>query len=302
LHEANLEYLLLKGPALALTVYSNPSQRASYDIDILVAFDDIEPACGALEAIGYRLHHSEISASRYRMHHFHWVFRSPSGSTLDLHWNLSKPRDYFRFDPRAVMDHARVVEICGIPVRVPSDLDQFLHAAAQATQGAFLDLRRALDSALLLKHGDINGARLVELAHQQGLASALWSLLWQQSRLTGVAVPPKLERSLRPRAVVRRSLETLANPDELLNRYRSPIQATYASLSMAFCAPHVRAAGRVIRHALLPGAAEFLGYRDDRADPPNPGRRAWTAFKRGVRLTEAFGSLCWRALRIRSAR
>ena len=55
LHDANLEYLLLKGPALALSVYPKPSQRSSSDVDILVAGEDIEPACDALKSIGYRL-------------------------------------------------------------------------------------------------------------------------------------------------------------------------------------------------------------------------------------------------------
>lgn len=302
LHDRNLGFLLLKGPALALSVYPNPKQRASSDIDILVAREDIEAACGVLEALGFRLNHSEISASRFREHHFHWVFRSPTGIHLDLHWDLAKPCAYFEFDPRAIMERAQTVEVTGVPVRIPSDLDQLLHAASQAALGAFLDLRRALDCALLLKRGKIDEARLAEQAHRHRVASALWSLLAQQSRLTGVAVPPGLERALRPGRPVRLGLTTLARPGLAFDYGDKPTYKTPFAWSLPLCAPGAAAAARAIGQAVLPGVAQYLGYRGSPTQPPHPVRRGWTALKLGAWLVEGFCSLCWRALRGRPAR
>ena len=81
-----------------------------------------------------------------------------------------------------------------------------------------------------------------------------------------------------------------------------PAYKTPSVWSLPLCAPRAGAALRVIRLALFPGAAQFRGYRGSRTKPPHPARRVWTALKLGVRLAEGFCSLCWRALRNRSAR
>jgi hypothetical protein len=296
LHEAKIDFLLLKGPALALTVYRRPNQRLSSDIDILVAAEDLEAACDALATVEYSLDHSSISLALYERHHFHWVLRNAAGGALELHWNLSRPHDYFSYDPSELMDRAQTVEVGGIPVRVPSDLDQLLHAAGQASLCCFADLRRPVDCAFLLRRGRIEETRLVEMAQRQNLGPALWTLLWQQSQLTGVEVPQDVERSLRPRGFKRRLLQTMASLEVLLDDDATSAQRPSFALSESLCAPRVGAALRVMRRALFPGPEQFLGYDGGPATPPALGRRLWTALKTAARLSREFLSLSWRAL------
>lgn len=54
LKEAGVDFVVLKGVALAHTLYDDPSMRPYGDVDLLVHTLDWRRACGALDAIGYR--------------------------------------------------------------------------------------------------------------------------------------------------------------------------------------------------------------------------------------------------------
>ncbi len=84
--------LLLKGAALAYTVYAAPHVRPRGDLDLLIAHADLEAADQALVAAGWlrAVEHDSESITTQR----HYVLGGPVrfAEHLDLHWKIAVPR------------------------------------------------------------------------------------------------------------------------------------------------------------------------------------------------------------------
>jgi hypothetical protein len=87
LEAASIPYALLKGPALARTVYPHAALRQSNDVDLLVRRDDVIAAEAVLYDLGYLSPHREFHT---RPHAYHQEFSPPPGNgiPLELHWSL----------------------------------------------------------------------------------------------------------------------------------------------------------------------------------------------------------------------
>lgn len=90
---AGIGFLFLKGVPLGLLAYGNLGVKKAWDIDLLVAEDDVEQACALLGQAGYgRIKPGpEVSDSRFRT----WVrinkeslWRSAAGLVVELHSGL----------------------------------------------------------------------------------------------------------------------------------------------------------------------------------------------------------------------
>ena len=86
-HDAKIDYVLLKGPALAWQVYPHPSLRDSIDIDILIDGHDIQAATTCLCKNGYSIRFESSKVSEHVFHH--QVFFPDPGcgtKTIEVHW------------------------------------------------------------------------------------------------------------------------------------------------------------------------------------------------------------------------
>jgi len=159
LQRAGLQPVVLKGAALAQSVYPRPSQRYFLDLDILVPVERTEETIDLLCGLGYHatgVRHREF----YRLHHFHRILCSNAGIVVEVHWNLARPTDFVRFDVAGIARRSRTLRVGHGEIRVPCDADQLLHAAAQGMREGFSDLRRVIDAALLLRAGVAADAEL----------------------------------------------------------------------------------------------------------------------------------------------
>lgn len=258
LDAAGVAHVVLKGLALGQTVYPRPEHRFVSDMDVLVppaAFDD---ALAVVERLGYRLSPTLRPVSFYRRYHFHLILRGPARVSLELHWNLSRSGDYFQFDTPGFFERSRTIDREGTRLHVPSDADQLLHCACQALkEDGYSDLRRILDTALLVGHGAARAPGLAERARQQGMATPLWLLLEVQRELLGICGGEELARELRPGFVVRRCLTSLEVPRCAVVRQASDV-SRLKRLVQWLSAPTLRAGLRQVRRFLLPGEAELL--------------------------------------------
>ena len=151
LEGAGIESVLLKGPALARTVYPDPALRQSGDIDLLVRPGDVLAAEEVLEGLGYVSPMKEFHVSQHTYHH--QVFEPPgNGMPVELHWSLDFELNLF--------PHGWIEEALGrrIPIRARdlsgSALSPSDHLLFLAFHNAFLDMAeqliRAHDVALVL--------------------------------------------------------------------------------------------------------------------------------------------------------
>lgn len=80
----------LKGAYLAHTVYELPSLRYMMDIDLLVKWEDITKSITILESLGYSANSSyHLNDECHRYDHHGPGFIHPSGTKVELHWNIS---------------------------------------------------------------------------------------------------------------------------------------------------------------------------------------------------------------------
>jgi hypothetical protein len=83
---AGIPSVLLKGPALARTVYPDPALRQSNDIDLLVRPADRIGAEEVLERLGYQ---GRRRVPQGELYAYHRRFSAPgNGHTVELHWSL----------------------------------------------------------------------------------------------------------------------------------------------------------------------------------------------------------------------
>ncbi len=135
LEAAGIPSVLLKGPALARTVYPDPALRQSVDIDLLVRPGDVLAAEKVLEGLGYVSPKKEFHVSQHEFHH--QVFEPPTqGMTIELHWALDFAYDLFCedwFENAIASRNAIVSEELSFYTLKPSDHLLFLafHDALQ---------------------------------------------------------------------------------------------------------------------------------------------------------------------------
>jgi hypothetical protein len=288
LSEAGIECVLLKGLAMARTVYARPEHRYSVDIDFLVTRPSLDRALKVLRELGYDTSRTGRHVTFYEQHHFHLVLVNADNIVIELHWDLSRPEDYCRFDLDGFAARSRRVELDGVSVRIPSDEDQVLHSAFQLLCDGCASLRRVLDTALLFRNGRVDPARLLELARNQGLDTALWVLLRLQRSILGAeSIPEGLDEALRPAPVARRCLESLDLPTRSAAR-DAEHRTSFKKLILCLCAPDLGTAISELKRYVLVGRSQWLDMGYAPSAPPGWVRRGAIGARRCLSLAKMF--------------
>jgi len=102
LREAGIASLLLKGPALARSVYPDPAIRQSADIDLLIQPQHIPAAEDVLEKLGYTCTLKHFHVNRDKAYEENY-YPKARGLPIELHWGI----DYsFNIFPEGWLDAA----------------------------------------------------------------------------------------------------------------------------------------------------------------------------------------------------
>lgn len=214
LHSVGAPVLLLKGAALASSVYDGFTSRPMTDIDLLVHTSDVPAAREAVIASGWPETSDPVLRELLQdQHHLpHFVDPEPTGLRVELHTMLLPPDEPFTLDAGELWASAR-------PARAPFDaalvadaeflmLHACLHFAWSHTMsfGAWRTIR---DVTALTRDARFSWERLVERAGaSKGLTSCYWTLRLAE-RLAGAAIPEEVLRELAPPTpeLVRRAIE-----------------------------------------------------------------------------------------------
>jgi hypothetical protein len=169
----SLDYRILKGPALAKTVYPSAGLRHFHDIDLLVRPDQLETVVRVVTAEGgYRRRAPELRPGFDRRYAKSVTMVDEAGSELDLHRVLVRGVCGFDLDLDELWSSRREVPLAGVTVHVLSPEHQLLHA----TLGAALSdvparLSTLRDVAQLASVDRVGADRVAELsAHHRVVA------------------------------------------------------------------------------------------------------------------------------------
>jgi hypothetical protein len=200
---AEADVVLLKGAALALTVYGSFVARPMSDVDVLVAPADAVRARDALLGAGWIAAPSAIAPEFYDGHQHlpPLVDAQRTGTQLELHTSLFFEGHPFLLSADDIRRRAERIVVQGREALVPSVHDQLLHLCLHfawshmMATGAWRTFR---DLDALLHTHRVNWAEFTRLAVASRGGSACYWTFRLARRVAGIAVPADVERALAP--------------------------------------------------------------------------------------------------------
>lgn len=148
--------MLLKGAALANTLYPDPALRLMGDIDLLVPPECVAACRDVLLRAGYTPQRVDERPGRLQETTNEVQFQPPEGvaAIVELHWHIIDVPYYMQRIPMAwFWEHSEPLEVAGCTFRVLNAEANVLYLSAHlALHHAFRGLHSLLDLALLLVH------------------------------------------------------------------------------------------------------------------------------------------------------
>lgn len=188
--------VLLKGSALAVTLYTDIALRPMGDIDILTPQPDLRRVVAILTGQGYHCRYPEWveGVQQGVLGERRFVHAGKRACPVEAHFRISGPYRFFRREPvdwfwRSTMS----IMVDGFSARVFTPEAQLLHLALHlALHGFGTRLLWSYDIALLLARcaSQIQWEQVTEAAQRLGLAQVLKMALARVELAWGVGLPP----------------------------------------------------------------------------------------------------------------
>jgi hypothetical protein len=200
------ETIVLKGAALAETVYPHRALRPMSDVDLLVREEDISRVEDALMALDYHFLEGGKPKAYYRVHHYHVTFVKSESALqemhIEVHWHLDRQRPAFTIDIEGIWHRAVPAPIAGVDTLVLSPEDVLLHLCLHTCKHklTFFGLRALGDiAATLQQYGPHMAWQPFQVrAEQWGITPYVYVMLRLARELVGAAVPDPLLHALKP--------------------------------------------------------------------------------------------------------
>ncbi|WP_424767278.1 nucleotidyltransferase domain-containing protein [Paenibacillus sp. sgz302251] len=138
--------LFLKGPVIAADLYGDVSLRTSYDLDLLITFQQLEQAEKLLLTLGYEKNDYTVSSlNDWKWRQYHTTFLHPGkGIKVELYWRLipvpSKEPSF-----NELWERKRKSSLINRPIYYLSREDLFLFLVSHGSRRGWSRLRWLLD-------------------------------------------------------------------------------------------------------------------------------------------------------------
>jgi len=187
--------VVLKGTALARRFYPEPFHRATTDVDLLVAREQVEAASAVLEGLGLR--RAPERPGHRGEHTHHREFQSPAGM-VELHYRALTGYG-LALEAEALLAHAEEAGLEGRRVRYLRAEDELVYLALHASNHLLQRLSWLFDLKLLvLARPELRWERVVEVARATAFPHLAWYALEAAQRLLGAPAPAEVLTALEP--------------------------------------------------------------------------------------------------------
>jgi len=177
--------ILLRGAALADTVYAAPALRHSHDIDILSEPRNWDSIVTLLVSLGFVLRQTETSIDCPKV-----VLEHRTRLPLVLHRNLFEI-SFYNPDLSDVWSRSQTCVIADVAARVLSPTDALLHLCGHASYSPSRESFRWISDAWFVidKHRDLKWDLLLDCAHRNHLTLPLSVALGYLSKDLNAPIP-----------------------------------------------------------------------------------------------------------------
>ena len=202
---ADLDLIVLKGAALAETVYPSPSQRPFGDLDVLVRAEDASRAFTLLTELGYVCDAdawAELEQGRSCEANF---FRhvAPGTVVVELHTDLlNNPllRRQVRVDGDGLWKRARPAKLAGQDARVLGPEDQIFHLCLHLAGHYFAAPKSVQDIAQVCRVQTVDWPLFVSICRDAHAETIGYCGLFAAADKYGTEVPAFVLEALAPRS------------------------------------------------------------------------------------------------------
>jgi len=204
LDDHGIPVMLMKGAAMAVSVYGSFAKRPMGDLDILVRERDAMRAWTLLRDEGWALEYEDADTF-YEDHQHLTPLVAPGGANLvvEIHRCLLYPRGPFQLPEEQVWEEALPVTVGERRAYIPSPEHQVLHLCIHFAWSHALEKglgRTVRDLSALLERESLDWERLVELAVRTRSTTCCYWTLRLARTLGDVGVPPSVLAGLAPRS------------------------------------------------------------------------------------------------------
>jgi hypothetical protein len=232
--------VVLKGPALARRFYPEPFHRATTDVDLLVAREQVEVASRALAGLG--LKQAPERAGHGGEHTHHREFQGSAG-LVELHYRALTGYG-LALEAEALLAHAEEAELEGRRVRYLRAEDELVYLSLHASNHLLQRLSWLFDLKLLvLARPELRWERVVEVARATAFPHLAWYALEAAHRLLGAPVPSQVLTELAPPRWQRLMAARFFSEERLLETRLVEHRAEWAAAKLLL-APRVRPMAR----------------------------------------------------------
>jgi hypothetical protein len=156
LTEARIRSMMIKGPALSLLAFGDPTLRESQDVDLLIEPARVREADRLIRQAGYQrvipnfeLTDSQLAA--YQRLQCQFAYDShQTGVTQELHWRLTSNPLLMPLDEATVWSRSSPVQLSGIGFATLPDEELFLYLCVHGSGHMWFRLKWIADIAALL--------------------------------------------------------------------------------------------------------------------------------------------------------
>jgi len=204
LAESGVDYMVVKGPALAYTVYPDPALRAFNDLDLVVRERDWTVMHRLLVKMGFRpeedLPHPPPKlvpqAVLYELKYWH----PETGLLVEVHYDDLLNAGLASCDVEGFWQRAVLTDVEGMPVKALSLEDQLIHLCAHAHYHGYTRLNCFSDIAFIVRDhaAQLDWERLLETVRIEEAQVGIYYSLHFLDQLLGVRVPRDVLTALRP--------------------------------------------------------------------------------------------------------
>lgn len=198
-----IEVVLLKGAALATTVYPSFIDRPMGDLDLLVAPDSAERAHLAVRAAGWTWDEASFPRARYAGHHHLPPLDDASGTgvRLELHTGIAIDGHPFALTLADMRARCRSVRVGDSAASVPCPEHLMLHEAVHFAWSHVLSFgawRTARDVQLMALSGGIDWDLFADESSRHRANSCVYWTLRLARLLAGASLPESVLQRTRP--------------------------------------------------------------------------------------------------------
>jgi hypothetical protein len=262
LDRAGIDFLVLKGPAVAHSIYPNASWRPFGDIDLLVRTRDWPAACDVFERLGHvRLVPEPRPGFDIRFGKGA-EYRGPEGIEVDLHRTLVVGPFGLWLEPEELFRHTTTFTLGGRNLPRLDGTGLLLNACLHAVLGP--------QPSLLMPLRDV--AQLLEASETRWPALREWAVRWKLGPVLAEAFSA-VERTLGyvvPREA--REVGGVVSPRRARTALRTSRGEGGAAVATLRAIPGIRAKAAYVWGLMVPGRA-FLASRSRTARGPSYLRR-----------------------------